>query len=68
MSEEELHFVTMCPLYEDIRDELFTHYINNFDLFYELSNEDKFNLIMTHGDVKTIKLIFKMYTRRLLFM
>ena len=54
----ELHFVTMCPLYEDILSDLFSYCTDNHESFNDLSNEDKFHFIMTKGDTATVKSFF----------
>ena len=65
--EDENHFIMNCPLYEDLREDLFQHYRCKFDSFNDLCSNDRFNLIMKTGDYLTLKTIFSMYTRRCMF-
>ena len=49
--EDEFHVLLVCPLYDDIREELFQYVIKCNPYFYELCNEEKFVFIMSHCDV-----------------
>ena len=54
--ENEIHFLMLCPLYSDIRYELFQtlEFINNFNImnvenkFIELMNCDKIQIMLAH--------------------
>ena len=55
--ENEIHFLMLCPLYSDIRYELFQkalEFINNFNMmnvenkFIELMNCDKIQTVLVH--------------------
>jgi hypothetical protein len=68
--ENENHFLMLCPLYSDIRYELFQKalkFINNFNMmnvqnkFIELMNCDKIQIVLAH----TLQNIF---TRRKIFL
>ncbi len=66
--EDEKHFLLTCSLYADLRDCLYKHFESLEDSFINLNDNDKFVSIMNTGDVITLCLIFKMFTRRLLFL
>ena len=69
--ENEIHFLMLCPLYSDIRYELFQkalEFINNFNMmnvenkFIELMNCDKIQIVLAH----TLHIFF--YTEENIFM
>ncbi len=49
--ENEIHFVTKCELYTSLRNTLYTKACEYVAEFNNLSNEDKFVLLMTHEKI-----------------
>ena len=49
--EDECHVLLSCPLYDDIREDLFHHVLQCNPDFNELSNEEKFVFIMSNCDI-----------------
>ena len=64
--EDEIHFLMGCNLYDDLREPLFMHFEDKDKAFSEMGLKDKFVFIMS--SLFTVITVFKMYTRRLLFM
>ena len=65
--EDEHHFIMCCPLYDNLRDELFNHCANEYVDFKNCNESEKFIYIMKRGDLFIVKQIFKMYNRRCCF-
>ena len=64
--EDEKHFLMHCPLYSDIREELFERVLEKIPLFCKSSVNDKFCILMSNNDIiyNTIVAVHKMFTRR----
>ena len=61
--ENESHFITKCPLYNDDRKELYSEILKHSRLFNNLTNDQKFIFILTNVDVVIInKLCPNLYT------
>ncbi len=56
--ESEVHVISKCSLYDDLRSDLFNHanhFKNDFNLKYDiLSDIEKFVFIMTNKDISKI--------------
>ena len=65
--EDERHFIMDCSLYDDQRHDLFEHCISLDDEFASLNTVEKFTFIMKKGSYNIVKTVFKMFTRRNLF-
>lgn len=53
--ENEYHFAMICPLYNDLRNMLFTKIENAYPLFKEYSNKQKFIWLMSTLDLEILK-------------
>ena len=68
--ETEKHFFMECPLYSDLRFDLFSECTKSINNFNVLNTDQKFYSIMTSQDVQryACKYIHKFYMRRKLFL
>ena len=64
--EDELHvrFLFVCPLYENLRDELFTSVLNKRPDFIYLTHNDQCKVLFTEYHRKLAKYLRKAYECR----
>ena len=67
--ENEIHFLTKCPLYDDFRSDMFTKALNINPAFSQMGSSDKMNFLLSCDTLvpSTIKTVDKMFARRKLF-
>ena len=61
--ENEMNIMRHCPLYADLREDLFCHFRIICEGFDHLCTVDKFNCIMKTGGCVTVKVVFNSYSR-----
>jgi hypothetical protein len=64
--ESELHVIVHCPLYEDLREELFHHCQNADPMFMSRSDEGKMEFILSNHNVakNSAKILSEILRRR----
>ncbi len=49
--ENEVHVITRCPMYNDIREDLYLKTSSNCEDFNDLSDNEKFVFIMSNAEI-----------------
>ena len=62
--EDEYHFLMVCPLYKDYRDNLFNSITCSVISFNEMSNNDKFQYINKNHQKAFTKFLQNSWERR----
>ena len=57
--EDEVHFVCVCPVYNDLRDELYTIIVKSNPSFMYLSTRDKFIRLLTSKNTAVVNSLAK---------
>ena len=57
--EDEVHVLTKCSLYPDIRNELYNFLSSIFPHFMSLSDQEKTRVILSSQDFNTVKFVAK---------
>ena len=57
--EDELHFLINCTLYNECRKELFRNISDEYPLFTEWSDEEKFIFLLSYNDSQVLTLTAK---------
>ena len=62
--EDEEHYLDTCPVYQDLRENLYTYVVNRFDNFITLSVPDKLKCMFKNCPRQLAKFVKGAYERR----
>ena len=69
-SEDEFHFLYICPIYQNLRENLYLSYYNISKDFINLSNDQKFVYMLKqpiHNLIKYVTLAWNLGKRKLFY-